>query len=324
MQSTLPIIAPIFALILAGYVCRKRGLLGETAATELNKFVVFLALPALLFDVLARTELSTLNQPRFLLAYGLSSAVVFGGVLLLRLLQSRQLVDASIDGLGASYANTGFMGLPLCALTLGRESLAPAIIATILTVCVVFAVGIFFVELGLQKERHPGRILWAIAKKLLSNPLILAPLAGVAFSFCGFTIPAPAGQFLKLLGGAATPCALVSIGLFLAAAQPAEQPAELPVDQKAPATATPRIALLLVALKLIAQPALTWLLVVCWLPLPPVWAHTAILMSALPTGTGPYMLAEYYQREAATTSRVILFSTAASLVTVSVLLGWML
>jgi predicted permease len=315
MQKTLPIVAPIFALILAGYLCRKRQLLGATAASELNKFVVYLALPALLFDVLAHTALSTLNQPRFLLAYGLSSALLFGGVFLLRLLQSRPIADTSIDSLSASYANTGFIGLPLCSLTLGSQSLAPAIIATILTVCVVFAVGIFFVELGLQQERHARRILWSITIKLLSNPLILAPLAGATFSLCGLTFPAPADQFLKLLGGAATPCALVSIGLFLAAEQP--------VEQKAQESGVERTALLLVALKLIAHPALTWLLVMRWLPLPPVWANTAILISALPTGTGPYMLAEYYQREAAMTSRVILLSTAASLVTVSILLSWL-
>lgn len=315
MQKTLPIVAPIFALILAGYFCRKRRFLGATAASELNKFVVYLALPALLFDVLAHTALNTLNQPRFLLAYGLASAVVFGCVLLLRLLQSRHIADASIDGLGASYANTGFMGLPLCAVTLGSPSLAPAIIATILTVCVVFATGIFFVELGLQQERHVGRVLWSIALKLLSNPLILAPLAGVISSLCGLSIPAPAEQLLKLLGGAATPCALVSIGLFLAAEQS--------IEQKVQASEVQRTALLLVTLKLIAQPALTWLLVMRWLPLPPIWANTAVLMSALPTGTGPYMLAEFYQREAAMTSRVILYSTAASLLTVSVLLSWL-
>ncbi|RYG55676.1 AEC family transporter, partial [bacterium] len=103
--------------------------------------------------------------------------------------------------------------------------------------------------------------------------------------------------------------------LFLAADQPANQQTTTVVSQ--------RTAVLLVALKLIAQPALTWLLVLRWFPLPQTWAYTAILMSALPTGTGPYMLAEYYQREAAMTSRVILLSTAASLVTVSVLLGWM-
>lgn len=314
-MQILPIIAPLFALILAGYVCRKRGYLGPSAAAELNKFVVYLALPALLFDVLARTPLSTLNQPRFLLAYGLSSAAMFGGVVLLRKLQARPIADASIDAMGASYANTGFMGLPLCALALGSQSQAPAIIATILTVCVVFAVGIFCVELGLQQERGVAKVLGRIALKLFSNPLILAPLAGVAFSYCGFSVPASAGQFLKVLGGAATPCALISIGLFLGAEQPARQ--------QAPATGTKRTAFLLVALKLVGQPALTWLLVTQWLPLPHIWANTAILMSALPTGTGPYMLAEFYQREAAITSRVILFSTVASVLTVSVLLSWM-
>ncbi|RYG70173.1 AEC family transporter [bacterium] len=315
MQTTLPVVFPIFALILAGYFCRKQQFIGETAAAELNKFVVYLALPALLFDVLSHTSLSTLNQPRFLLVYGLSSSLVFGGALILRLYQSRHIIDASIDSLGASYANTGFMGLPLCALSFGSQSLAPAIIATILTVCLTFAAGIVFVELGLQPNQQTHKVLWSVTGKLLHNPLILAPLAGALYSFSGFTVPAPAEQLLKLLGGAATPCALVSIGLFLAQKQP--------VEKKTQAMGVQRSALILVGLKLIVQPALTWFLVIRWLPMPTIWTNTAILMSALPTGTGPYMLAEFYKREAAVTSRVILLSTAASLVTVSVLLSWM-
>jgi malonate transporter len=319
MLSTFPIVVPIFALILAGYLCRKRDLLGATAAAELNKFVVFLALPALLFDVLAHTKLSSLNQPHFLIVYGLSSILVFGVALVLRLLQSQSIVDASIDGLGASYANTGFIGLPLCALTLGSQSLAPAIIATILTVCVTFAIGITFVELGLQEESRAASVIGDVFCKLLRNPLIFAPLVGMVASLCGLTVPAPAEQFLKLLGGAATPCALVSIRLFLAAQQPVKQPLR---EAKTKVPIGGNAAPILVTLKLVAQPALTWLLV-HWLPMPPVWSNTAILMSALPTGTGPYMLAEFYQREGLTTSRVILFSTAASLVTVSVLLVWL-
>jgi hypothetical protein len=51
--------------------------------------------------------------------------------------------------------------------------------------------------------------------------------------------------------------------------------------------------------------------------LSPLLTHVAVLLAALPTGTGPFMLAEFYQREADITSNVILASTAASVLTVS-------
>jgi predicted permease len=49
MSSVVGVVLPIFGLILAGYLCRRTGRLGETAASELNRFVVWLCLPALLF-----------------------------------------------------------------------------------------------------------------------------------------------------------------------------------------------------------------------------------------------------------------------------------
>ncbi|WP_200878876.1 hypothetical protein [Caballeronia sordidicola] len=55
--------------------------------------------------------------------------------------------------------------------------------------------------------------------------------------------------------------------------------------------------------------------------LPALWAKTAVILSALPTGTGPFMLAEFYKREAAVTSSTILFSTVISLVTVTACLA---
>ena len=132
----------------------------------------------------------------------------------------------------------------------------------------------------------------------------VAPLLGAAWNHGGAPLPAALARFLELLGGATVPCALVSLGLFLAQPQPAPRPGALP----------------LVSLKLIVQPLLTWLIAFVWLDLPPLWAHAALLLSALPTGTGPFMLAEYYQRDAALVSRTILLSTLGSLVSLSLLL----
>ncbi|NIU61684.1 MAG: AEC family transporter, partial [Pseudomonas stutzeri] len=49
-------------------------------------------------------------------------------------------------------------------------------------------------------------------------------------------------------------------------------------------------------------------------------AYSALLLSALPTGTGPYMLAEFYGREGSRVSRVVLYSTLGSLLTLSLIL----
>ena len=311
MLATLPVVLPIFALILTGWLARRGGLLGPQATSEINRFVVYLALPALLFDVMAHAAWSEIWQPGFIAAFGGSSLALLALTVALRLRRGRPLADAAIDGLNAAYPNTGFMGFPLALVALGPAALAPTTIATILTVCLVFAGAIVLIEAGLRAGPGGARLVGAVARALARNPLLLAPLAGALLAASGLAVPAPAETFLKLLGGAASPCALVALGLFLARSGGAGAPRP---GREAGATA------LLVALKLVVHPVLTYALG-RWLGLSPILLHTAVLMAALPTGTGPFMLAEFYRREGAVTADTILVSTVLSVGTVSAYLA---
>ena len=132
MSAIVNVVLPIFGLILAGYVCRRSGRLGEAASNELSRFVVWLALPALLFNVTATASWEQLWQPGFIASVCAGCALVFAATVALRVRKSGRLVDASIDGLSAAYANTGFLGIPLCALVFGDAGLMPAIVATLI------------------------------------------------------------------------------------------------------------------------------------------------------------------------------------------------
>jgi len=308
MLTVIPIVLPIFALILAGWVARRIGILGPHATGELNRFVVYLALPALLFDIVAKARWSEIWQPGFIAAFSVGAGFIFLLTVVVRLRGPRHLADATIDGLNAAYANTGFIGFPLAAAVLGNGALAPTLIATILTVCVLFAVALILIEIGIQTERHPRRMAMKVAKSLGSNPLLIAPLVGGVFLAFGVPTPAPLERFVTLLGGAASPCALVALGLFLA---------EKREGTRAPGSAVA----VMVALKLLVQPMMTWLLAAWVFHLSPLLIHTAVLMAALPTGTGPFMVAEFYRREAGITSRAVLISTIISVLTITAYLA---
>ena len=127
--------------------------------------------------------------------------------------------------------------------------------------------------------------------------------------FSPWELPEPVDVYLKLVGGAAAPCALIALGLFLA---------DRTASQKHEKWSTTGI---FVFLKLIAQPALTWVMAVPVLGLPGPQAHLAILLAALPTGTGPFMLAEFYDRESVLTGRMILITTILSVATLSAYLA---
>jgi malonate transporter and related proteins len=307
--STLSIILPIFALIFAGYLSRRLNLLGPGAATELNRFVIYLALPALLFDIMARVHWAQLEQPGFIAAFGLAAAALYALTVLARVYSGRALADASIDGIAAAYANTAYIGFPLCLIVFGRDSLAAVTIATIVTVCVLFAVAIVIIEFGLQRGAG-WRALGKVGRSLLRNPLLMSPILGALWNACGLPLPGSAETFFKLLGNAASPCALVGLGLFLAQQRASSERRDL-----APAA--------LVGVKLLLQPALTWFLAYRVFSIPTAMAQVAVLLAALPTGTGPFMLAEFYRREAGATSRTILLSTLGSLVTLALLLSWL-
>ncbi len=301
MSSVLNVLLPIFALILVGYVCRRTNRLGPTAASEINRMVVWLCLPALLFTATATATWEQIWHPGFVLVFTLSTLTMFVVTLLIRRKKAGHFADASIDALSASYANTGYIGIPLCMMVLGQDGLEPALIASLLVVCVLFGIALVCIEVGLQSEAQVHRIVIKVLYALIKNPLVVSPVLGACWAATGVPLPGALNKFLSLLGAATTPCALISLGLFLAH------------KQQGPSHGTS----LLVLIKLIAHPLLTWFLAFHVLRLPPLWPNSALLLSALPTGTGPFMLAEYYKREASVVSSTILISTLGSLVTLS-------
>jgi malonate transporter and related proteins len=128
-------------------------------------------------------------------------------------------------------------------------------------------------------------------------------------SLSGLPLPASVERFAELLGGAASPCALVCIGLFLA-------------QEGVVRSDTPAIGAL-VGLKLLFQPAVTALLAVQVLGVPAPWSHAAVLLSALPIGSGPFTIAKLYGLKTGVTSGAILVSHLFSVVTVSLLVAWL-
>lgn len=306
MLPVLSVVVPVFALILAGFIAGKTGKLGPNASTEINRFVVWLALPAQLFTFTANSDWQTLWQPGFIIAFSAGCFAVYIALLLYRWYHTRDWVAASFTGLSGSYANTGYMGIPLCLLALGDDGLAPAVIATLVVVCGLFGLAIVFIEFGKQSHKPWYEIIAIVLGSLAKNPLLVAPIAGAAWSASGLQMIEPAQQFLSFLAAAASPCALVSIGLFLM--------------QKSDGKVSGVWSLTFI--KLIVQPGVAWLVAGPILGLPLFWVQAAVLMSALPTGTGPFMLAQYYQADGSAISRIVLQTTLGSIVTLSMIIWW--
>lgn len=307
MLATFLAVVPIFALVFAGFLAGRLGVLSVNASTGLNAFVVWLALPALLFQTVAKAHWSDLWLPGFIAAFGLSGLLTLLGTVLVALRRGRRgLADAALDGLNASYPNVGFMGFPIAATLLGPAALMPTTIAAIMTMCVFFAAAITLIELSLHKGTGLWSVLVKVSGSIVRHPLIIAPACAAPLAFASVAVPGPVDQFLSLLAAAAAPSALVSIGLFL-------------VKQGASAsTAGNGPARLLVAAKLLVHPALAWVIADRMLGLPREIVCAVVLMAGLPTGTGSFMLADFYRRDREVSARVTVLSTLLSLLTISV------
>lgn len=307
MNAVITAALPVFALILTGWLAARWRLLGAGATDALNRYVAYLSLPALLFRAMTQVDLAHMAHWGFVGAFAGGIAVTFLLAFLPRKRGPRGLTDRGIEGLAAAYANAGYMGIPLCLALFGAESLAPAAFSTLLTASVLFGCTIALIEFDRQQAPSLAATLTKVGRALMRNPLLAAPVLGLAWAGTGLALPEGLDRYVSLLGASASPCALVTIGLFLAQTE----------------TASPGPGVLrLVAGKLLLQPAVTALLAFQVFSMPPLWAWTAVLMSALPIGTGPFMLAQMYGRDARVTSRAILVSTVLSVLTVSLLVAW--
>jgi predicted permease len=305
MLPVLNVVLPVFGIILAGYLCGRFGLLGQSSSEALNAFVYYVALPALFFISMARVPLADIFNGAFLLAYGGGALIaallaVFAG----RLLFANRPAAQGLHGLAAIFSNTGYMGIPLLITAFGPEAALPAIIATVLNGAVVMAIGIVIVEIDLSRGQGLGRILADAAKGVGRSPLVLSAVAGIAFSLAGWPLPAALATFCDILGAAAPPAALFAIGLFMVGRS---------------LTAGAGETAWLVAFKLLVQPAITAVIAYGLLSMAPLWAETAVALAALPTGALVFVLAQQYGVYTQRATAAILASTVLSVATLSLL-----
>ena len=308
MLTIIVTILPVFLIIAAGFGAGRKELLGEGASRIINRYVIFLALPCLMFDIVATTDWKALWEPGFAIASVGGSLALFAAGLAVSRLRGLPVADMAVDGLNASYSNAAYIGLPLLTLVMGDAVRPFVTVAATLTLMTLFVLGSIMIELGHNHGHGVGRALAHAGIGAIRNPIIAGTVAGFLWWLSGLQLPAPAARFVAMLGNTASPCALVGIGLFLAMR---------PIGH----AFTNPFALALSGLKLAVHPLITWGIVSMMPGISPLAATSAILVAALPTGTGPFMVSEYYARDGSVTSATILVSTVLSILSVAAILS---
>lgn len=308
MHTVVNVAVPVFSIMLGGYMAGRFRLLGAEASAALNSFVYWFAMPPLLFLSMARVPFEQIFDWPFIGTFVLGmAATALIALIVARLVFPNDFAGTSLHVLTATFANTGYMGIPLMLAAYGSGGALPAIITTAFNSAVIIGLAILLVEYGAGDSAGPVRALRDAVVAVFKGPLFLAPLAGLLWQWAGLPLPAWMVNFGELMGDAAGPCALFAMGLFLVG-----KPVSSGVGEVG----------WMVALKLVVHPALTWLIAVHVFALDFEMTRGAVLMAALPTGALSFVVAQRYGIFVLRSSTAILFSAVFSVVTVSAVLAW--
>jgi predicted permease len=329
MSAIFSITLPFFALVLCGYLAARQGVLPATAIPGLNAFVLYFALPCMLFRFGNRLPVGTLFDPALVGIYFASALVMVGFTLAVTWgggpAPGLGLRDAAFGALVAAFPNTGFMGVPLLVALLGQAAAGPAI--GVLVVDLVFTSTLCIAiaesqprsdeEAAFDDDRdRPGAAaaFWRSLRGVAANPLPWAIGLGSLAGLAGLHLPGPLAQIVAMLGDAATPVALFTIGAVL-------WRAGQHVHGRTPLRRTLPVALF----KLLLHPALVLaiglLAKAAGATVTPFGLSVLVLMAALPSASNVSLLAERYGADNGRIARIVMASTVLAFGSFSLLVA---
>ncbi len=292
-----------------GYAATFTRVFDRVASNALAAFVFYFAIPIMLFRNMATTTLPEQIAWGYLASYFLGVAVVFAaGMASARLLFGGSFERQAIIGFGCGFGNSVLLGIPLVLTSFGDRASLPLFLLLAFHSTVLFTSLTVIIEAGRGGGEELRTIPMKAFKGLVSNPVLWGMACGIGFSLAGLKLPDAIDRFANMMAGAAVPCALFSVGASLRAYRIA---------------GALRPALLIVLLKLVAQPLVVWLLATVVFDVPPLWAKVVILLAALPVGVNVYIFASRYEAGQADSAAAIVLSNVFSVVSLPIVLYWL-
>ena len=308
--SVLLITFPFFALVLCGYLAARGGILPQPAIPGLNAFVLYFALPCMLYRFGATTPIGQLLDPAVAGVYLLCASVMVAGTVLATRGPRIGWNDAAFGALVAAFPNTGFMGVPLLVALLGAQSAGPAIVTIVVDMVFTSSLCIALSRLDGAGSHGVGVALRNAFRGMATNPMPWSIALGALASALQFTLPGPVDKTVAMLADAASPVALFTIGAVLARSQMNQHERVLVRDYVPLALA-----------KLFLHPLLVWLVgrgaMALGVPLDPFAFTVLVLLAALPSASNVSLLAERFGAHNGRIARIILVSTALAFLSFS-------
>lgn len=305
-MATMLIVAPVFALIAAGYASVLFRFVSEGAHKGISEFAFSIAIPALLFRTIVVSAFPDVSPWRMWGAYyGALALIWITALAISAVLRERRedREDGVVFAIGSVYGNIVMLGIPLVLSALGNEAAGPMSLILSVNTPLLWLCGILQMELVSRKRTgSPLAVIRPVLADLARNPLMLAIGFGVVWRFTGLGLNPVVDKTVELLAQAGSPAALIALGITL-----------FRFEVKGEMLSVVVIS----ALKLLAMPAAAFVLAKL-LNLPPVVTGVVVLFAAMPTGANAYIFAVQYQRLVNPVSGAVALGTLLAAVTLPV------
>ncbi len=308
MSAVISVALPVFAVIVAGLVAGRMKLATAEDSAALNRFVYRFGFPAALFALMSGAAGLTDLDARLAASYGAAALlVIVSSYFLARTIFRLDPETAGAHAFASTIGNAVFLGLPIA---LGVEGWARPFV----TLMLVEGILVIGVGASLMAPRDAGATTPPLQragnflKRPLTNPLVAAALAGFVFASTGLALPGPVRTAFEILGRAAGPVALFSLGLFFATRR-------LPPFEK-----TLGKSLTIAGMKMILLPALAFAFAASGGVNAPDYRGALALFTVVPTAVGAFVMASQYGRYVDETAAAIGLTSLLSVLSISAVL----
>jgi len=301
-------VAPVFLLILIGFLVARTGLMREETGDALAEFVFKIALPTLIFRTLAEAHFEGASPFRLWIAYFGGVAVTWTvGHLIAKHLFKRDEKIGVIAGMSSAFANNVFIGLPLVGRSVGDDGLVAISILLAIHLPLMMVAGTILMEHASSKVDGGGRrsiatVLKQVGANLVRNPLVIALTLGIAFNLSGLgALPVVLKSVVDQIAAVTAASALISLGMTL---------------KKYPVRGNLSLAAMMAVLKLLLLPAAVFGFAHL-LGLSKPWTAAMVLTSSVPTGINAWIIATRFRSGQSLAASVISITTIFGVVSVS-------
>jgi malonate transporter and related proteins len=293
-------VLPVFGVLAVGFVAGRLKLFDAAAAAAINRYVLLIAVPLLVFRLLARAPYQEFEW-KLLLAFLLSELMAYSaGFLIARKVFARDVPEAVLLGLASCFANHLLFVLAIATILFGERASVPIVAIASVDAVTIYGGTLMIME-AVARKNTSSRL--DLLMRFAKNPAIAAIPVGLAFGLLDLGLPKGVDAFAAFVSQTASPCALFALGIVLSR-QPASGRGEigLPIS--------------ISAIKLLLHPVAAWF-AITGLAISAEWARPAMMVAASPSAAMAFVFALQYGVRVETIARTVFLTSVGSLLTVT-------